>query len=402
MLLKKIAYLMFALAVSGTCAQAQNNKVVAGKKIAKAVKVDDATKEFKQVSEGEEINPAEFLYSYNWDNVNLNPYDVGMPDSFSISLAGFVSPIEKRISSEYGPRWERFHAGVDIAINTGDSIRAAFDGKIRIGKRFNKNGYGWYVVIRHENGLETLYGHLKKSLVNDNQTVKAGDVIGLGGSTGRSTGPHLHFETRFLGIPMSPRNIINFEENVLHNDTYTIKKDETFEQINTYLAIKNWRGSRKSKAYRALLAHSEEMRKENLKVVERQKKMVALREAGLSIDSAKAIINSEIAEDLIRKAEADKAKEAREALKEAQLAAKNAKTVKAEKQTTQVNVAEVSTSDEIRTITHFVKSGDNLSKIARTYKTSVKALCDKNHINKDGILSLGQAIKIDVKVSDFK
>ncbi len=93
-----------------------------------------------------------------------------------------------------GVRWGRRHQGLDIKVYIGDTIRAAFSGKVRVVK-YDGNGYGKYIVIRHNNGLETIYGHLSKQIVSPNQTVRAGQPIGLGGNTGRSTGSHLHFET---------------------------------------------------------------------------------------------------------------------------------------------------------------------------------------------------------------
>jgi len=182
-------------------------------------------------------NPANYLYSGEWDNSKLNPYQIkiiSLPDSFVVDCSDFYPPVENVVTSEYGPRWRRFHAGIDLRVKVGDTIRSAFDGKIRITKT-EKKGYGNYIVIRHDNGLETLYGHLSKISVQPNQTVKAGEMIGLGGNTGRSTGPHLHFEMRFLGNAFNPRKMIDFECFVVFNDTYTIKKQETFSELTAYL-----------------------------------------------------------------------------------------------------------------------------------------------------------------------
>ena len=104
-----------------------------------------------------------------------------------------------------------------------DTIRAAFDGKVRV-ERYEARGYGYYIVIRHHNGLETIYGHLSKFLVKVNQYVKAGEPIALGGNSGRSSGPHLHFETRFLGHPLNPSELIDFGNNSLLPSTYTYNK----------------------------------------------------------------------------------------------------------------------------------------------------------------------------------
>jgi murein DD-endopeptidase MepM/ murein hydrolase activator NlpD len=127
-----------------------------------------------------------------------------LPDEFKIDLRNFTMPTDsKQVTSVYGQRWGRLHAGLDIKVYIGDTIRAAFDGKVRIVK-YDARGYGKFVVIRHPNGLETYYGHLSKQLVKENQDVKSGEPIGLGGNTGRSTGSHLHFETRLCGISINP------------------------------------------------------------------------------------------------------------------------------------------------------------------------------------------------------
>lgn len=187
----------------------------------------------------DEEYPADYLYSGEWDNSTLNPYQVNitaLPDSFVINCSEFFPPIENVVTSEYGPRWGRFHAGIDLRVKVGDSIRCAFDGKIRITKMGKERiGYGHFIVVRHDNGLETLYGHLSKILVKPDQIVKAGEVVGLGGNTGRSTGPHLHFEIRFLGNAFNPRKMVDFENFVVYNDTYTIKKQETFDELTAYL-----------------------------------------------------------------------------------------------------------------------------------------------------------------------
>ena len=137
-----------------------------------------------------------------------------------------------RITSPFGPRWRRMHNGLDIKVNIGDTIVSAFDGKVRI-VNFERRGYGKYVVIRHANGLETVYGHLSKQLVDENQTVKAGEPIGLGGNTGRSTGSHLHFETRLLGIAINPAYMFDFPKQDVVADTYTFRKIRGHESVGS-------------------------------------------------------------------------------------------------------------------------------------------------------------------------
>ncbi|WP_252243272.1 MULTISPECIES: M23 family metallopeptidase [unclassified Clostridium] len=110
------------------------------------------------------------------------------------------------ITSKFGPRWGKTHNGIDIAGNTGDPVTAAFDGVIEDAGVVS--GYGNMIKIKHEDGLETLYGHLSSINVKKGKEIKKGDVIGEVGSTGRSTGPHLHFELRSKGTPINPESYI--------------------------------------------------------------------------------------------------------------------------------------------------------------------------------------------------
>ena len=115
------------------------------------------------------------------------------------------------------------HYGTDLKLSTGDTVRAAFSGKVRV-KSYEPGGYGNYVVIRHPNGLETVYGHMSRSIVREGTVVRAGDPIGLGGSTGRSTGPHLHFEARFMGVPIDPSDLFDFQAGVPRFDVFAFVK----------------------------------------------------------------------------------------------------------------------------------------------------------------------------------
>ncbi len=113
---------------------------------------------------------------------------------------------------------------MDIKVYIGDTIRAAFSGKVRI-VRYERRGYGKYVVIRHHNGLETIYGHLSAQLVEEDQEVRAGEPIGLGGNTGRSTGSHLHFETRLCGVALNPALMFDFRNQDVVDDYYMFHRD---------------------------------------------------------------------------------------------------------------------------------------------------------------------------------
>jgi murein DD-endopeptidase MepM/ murein hydrolase activator NlpD len=148
----------------------------------------------------------------------------------------YACPIEKKVTSRFGPRRRRWHYGVDLGLRTGDPIKVMFDGKVRIAKR--SGAYGNLVVIRHDNGLETYYAHLSKINVKLNQEVKAGEILGLGGSTGRSTGPHLHLEIRYLGAAINPEKVIDFKTFSLISDTLMLTKD-CFKTIKTPSSQRN-------------------------------------------------------------------------------------------------------------------------------------------------------------------
>lgn len=179
-------------------------------------------------------SPAADLYD-EWDNVYAHK-QTALPETFKIDLRHFCMPTKSRVvTSNYGYRasFGRQHKGLDIKVYIGDTIRAAFSGKVRI-VRYEGGGYGKYIVIRHNNGLETIYGHLSAQLVEENQTVRAGDVIGLGGNTGRSTGSHLHFETRLCGVALDPTLLFDFRNQdvvgdyyVFHRDTYMAESKES-------------------------------------------------------------------------------------------------------------------------------------------------------------------------------
>ena len=170
-------------------------------------------------------NPSGDLYE-EWDNVLTHYQGNTIPDETTVDLRGFCMPTDSRVvTSNFGARWGRQHKGLDIKVYIGDTIRAAFSGKVRIVK-YEPRGYGKYVVIRHYNGLETYYGHMSKQLVSENEEVKAGDPIGLGGNTGRSTGSHLHFETRLCGVALNPALMFDFRNQDVTGDFYTYHRNK--------------------------------------------------------------------------------------------------------------------------------------------------------------------------------
>ncbi len=189
------------------------------------------------------------LFNYNWNSQTIATAYAGLtvPLQKDLDVTGYVAPVRGKLVSPFGyrPRFGRMHRGVDLDLNVGDTVVAAFDGRVRIAK-YERRGYGYYLVLRHDNGLETVYGHLSRFLVKPDQYIKAGQPIALGGNTGRSTGPHLHFETRFMGIALNPASIIDFENYVTHKDVYTFDKQSSEKANKQYGKAK--KKSKKSKA----------------------------------------------------------------------------------------------------------------------------------------------------------
>lgn len=179
------------------------------------------------------------IFEKYWDTVSLFPYkDVSiasLPQSVVIDLIdstkSYHYPYKGAVNprGKYGPRRGRRHQGVDLPLKMGEPVYATFCGRVRISQYVR--GYGNLVIIRHDNGLETYYGHLSERLVQPGDWVEAGHVIGKGGSTGRSTGPHLHFETRYYGQAFDPERLIDFKNGMLCRETFLLKK--SFFNINS-------------------------------------------------------------------------------------------------------------------------------------------------------------------------
>lgn len=172
---------------------------------------------------------ADSTFIKDWIPNSTNPYRVPL-DSLPLrnticlvdSASVFVCPNQTKVFSRFGYRHGRRHQGADLPYKTGTPVVAAFDGRVRVSDY--SGGYGNLIVIRHENGLETYYGHLSKREVEVGDWVRAGDQIGLGGSTGRSTGPHLHFETRWQGFAFDPEWIVDFEKGQLRSNVFVLRR----------------------------------------------------------------------------------------------------------------------------------------------------------------------------------
>lgn len=174
--------------------------------------------------------PSAHIYdSWNTEHIRINRVNSrNFKDTILVLVEGdrdFIFPYKGKLISTFGPRGKRNHSGVDIKLNYGDPVVATFDGVVRVAR--NYSGYGKLVVVRHYNGLETVYAHLSKINVKLNQEVKAGDLLGLGGRTGRATTEHLHFETRYKGEAFHPCHILDF-------DNYDLVSDSLFLNKQTY------------------------------------------------------------------------------------------------------------------------------------------------------------------------
>lgn len=337
----------------------------------------------KEVLERESLMfPADELYASNWDNRYVNPFQttkINFPDSYEIDCSSFVIPIdgEVKVTSKYGPRRRRMHRGIDLKVYTGDTIRAAFDGKVRI-RSYERAGYGYYLVIRHPNGLETVYGHLSKFIVNVNDIVRAGDPIGLGGNTGRSTGSHLHFETRFLGQAIDPAEIIDFEHGVPHKDLYVFKNIKV-----------NGRNSNIYTSSDSKMVYHQVKSGDTLGAIARK--------YGTTVNEL-CRLNGIKSTSILRVGQSLRCTAGTEVeVKEAPTPEnnKNQGLQQVAAKTTTVSTAQSQSTegDGQEPVYHRIESGDTLGAIAKKYGTTVNKLCELNGISKTTILRLGRTLR---------
>ena len=206
--------------------KAEHNDLIARQEnIGNQISVKD-TQDFLDNLFKDEDEPELDIYTEGWNSRSVNAYaGLPVPDVKDIDVSNFAMPCPGYVTSPYGyrPKFKREHKGIDLKLRIGDTVYAAFDGRVRL-TNFERKGYGYYVILRHTNGLETVYGHLSKFLVEDDQDVKAGQPIALGGNTGRSFGAHLHFETRYMGLPINPAAIFDFANQTVHTDIFTFDK----------------------------------------------------------------------------------------------------------------------------------------------------------------------------------
>ncbi len=222
--IKSLGYALLFIVAAGVQAQDAASEPVI---LHRSIEMVEAVERHDMLLNEANIIPSDDMYP-TWTNTVVH-YNSTLPDSFRIDLRNYVMPTPStKITDIFGyrPNRRRVHQGLDIKVQTGDTIYAAFDGKVRI-TSYQRRGYGYYVVIRHNNGIETLYAHLSKRLVDANQNVKAGDPIGLGGNTGRSSGAHLHFETILMGKSLDPALMFDFKNQKMTGDSYMYRKPGT-------------------------------------------------------------------------------------------------------------------------------------------------------------------------------
>ena len=323
--------------------------------------------------------PAEDLYGSNWNTKWVDPFrgeaeKPNFPDSCAINCSSFVYPIDTiaRVTSKYGPRRRRMHRGVDLKVQKGDTIRAAFDGKVRI-RNYERRGYGYYLVIRHPNGLETIYGHLSKQLVHVNDIVHAGDPIGLGGNTGRSTGSHLHFETRFLGQAINPAEIVDFENGVPVHDTFVFRN----VKIN----------GRKSNIY---TSSGDQLVYHRVKSGDTLGKIARI--YGTSV-SELCRLNGIKPTTVLRVGQSIRCNAGASYVVKKKKTAKPSVTVEAQNEPLAAVAAEQNDAAGNQPIYHKIQSGDTLGAIAQKYGTTVSKLCELNGITRTTILRLGRTLR---------
>ena len=323
--------------------------------------------------------PAEDLYGSNWNTKWVDPFrgeaeKPNFPDSCAINCSSFVYPIDTiaRVTSKYGPRRRRMHRGIDLKVQKGDTIRAAFDGKVRI-RNYERRGYGYYLVIRHPNGLETIYGHLSKQLVHVNDIVHAGDPIGLGGNTGRSTGSHLHFETRFLGQANNPAEIVDFENGVPVHDTFVFRN----VKIN----------GRKSNIY---TSSGDQLVYHRVKSGDTLGKIARI--YGTSV-SELCRLNGIKPTTVLRVGQSIRCNAGASYVVKKKKTAKPSVTVEAQNEPLAAVAAEQNDAAGNQPIYHKIQSGDTLGAIAQKYGTTVSKLCELNGITRTTILRLGRTLR---------
>lgn len=266
---------------------------------------------------------------FAYTDINLSDLPETVDINLISSLDDFHPPIVGKVFSKYGPRGRRSHNGVDIPLKIGDPIYAVFDGRVRI-STYNTGGYGNLVIVRHENGLETWNAHLCKRNVEPGDYVKAGQIIGYGGSTGRSFGPHLHFEVRYCDQTFDPEHLFDFANGEIKYQTFALER--------SYFNIR-------SRASDELEEHEFD-------------NLAYMNAGGVDLTS----------EEILKQIEQSKSSDRSE----------------------RASLAEPTTG----AVYHTIASGDILGTISRKYGVSIDRICQLNNISRTTILRIGRKLRI--------
>ena len=329
------------------------------------------------------LYPADDLYHSNWDTLNVNPFkssDITFPDTYTIDCRTFSIPIDNeiKITSKYGIRRRRMHQGTDLKVYVGDTIRAAFEGKVRI-KRSERRGYGNYLVLRHPNGLETVYGHLSKFLVNENQIVHSGEAIAIGGNTGRSSGSHLHFETRFLGRDINPEEIIDFKNGVPYKDEYVFHNIKVNgKKTNLYATSAD-----------ATAVHRVQKGETLGHIAIKYGTTV---DALCRLNGISRTSTLSIGQAIHFRANQSSVVTTSNAIQQT-LQGNNQQVIATTTTATKTEVAAVKTITTDGPVYHNIEAGDTLYSLAKKYGTTIEKICELNSISNNIILKIGQKLR---------
>ncbi len=288
-------------------------------------------------------------------------------------------PADGHVTSPYGWRRSRMHAGTDIKVQVGDDIYAAFDGVVRLAK-YN-GAYGNCLVIRHYNGLETVYGHASKLLVKVNDVVKAGDVVALGGSTGRSTGSHLHFEVRINGNHINPTFIIDTDKREIRDTTLyvTMRNGKIFASNNEN------KEQREAKILQEISIRYYTVRSgDTLGAIAKRNGTTVTTLCKLNRISSTSVLR--IGQRLIVR---DGIKVPTASSSSSSAAATTSTATKAAATTSQS-----STAASGNTVTYVVRKGDTLGGIATKHGTTITKICQLNGISRNTTLQIGQRLRV--------
>ena len=339
----------------------------------------------------EDVNAMFIDTSFAWHNKTINSgrfdYKTLAPDDIiKIPLVDssqnkiYAHPFANNVTSRFGLRGYQWHYGIDVKLRTGDPVKCALDGIVRA-IQFDRAGYGNVVVVRHHNGLETLYGHLSKVLVKANQPISAGEILGLGGNTGRSTGSHLHFEIRYYGEAFNPEYIIDF-------DNYTLKSNTLLLTSNNFEYLTE---ARKTVYYTVRSG-------DNLGAIARRHGTTVNNLCRLNGITPQTILK--IGRKLVVRSgsEADRqtasnTSTSNKTSNKTSQTSDSAKKEQTPKEQTPVIQAGASVSAETY---HTVRAGENLSVIAKRYGTTVSDLCSMNGITPQTVIKAGRILMVGI------